>query len=62
MAKQCFVKSGSNPPICAIHNVRLTRRQFPAELIASGYKPLAFFECPVSGQVIDDSPTQPLIA
>ena len=38
MAEPCFIKKDSSPPVCGVHNVRLTMKQLPDELIASGYK------------------------
>jgi hypothetical protein len=50
----CFKQKDTNPPICGIHKVLLTRKQLPDELIASGYKAFTFLMCPVSGQVLND--------
>jgi len=47
----------SSPPVCSIHNVRVTLMQLPAELIASGYKGFAFLVRPVSGAVLNDEAT-----
>jgi hypothetical protein len=55
MTKPCIRKAGSNPPACGVHNVKLVRRQLPAELIAVGYKGLTFLACPVSGSVLNDT-------
>jgi hypothetical protein len=54
MAKQCFRKENSNPPVCGVHDAQLIMKQLPDEMIAVGYKPLTFFVCPVSGAVLND--------
>jgi hypothetical protein len=54
MVEPCFIKKGSDIPVCGLHNVPLVNKQLPEELIASGCKSFAFFVCPVSSQVIDD--------
>jgi hypothetical protein len=50
----CFRKVGSNPPICGIHKVLLARKDLPTEILGAGskYGGLAFFVCPVSGEVL----------
>jgi hypothetical protein len=53
----CFTKKDSNPPVCGIHNVPLVQRQLPNELIALGYRALAFLVCSVSGAVLNDPAT-----
>lgn len=53
----CFIEKDSSPPVCGIHNVRVTLMQLPAELIASGYKGFAFLVRPVSGAVLNDEAT-----
>ena len=54
MAKQCFKKKDSNPPVCGVHNVPLVNKQLPDELIAAGYQGFTFLVCPVSGEVLND--------
>lgn len=54
MAKPCFRKKNSNPPVCGVHNVPLVRKRLPNEMIGAGYKGLIFFVCPVSGDVFND--------
>jgi hypothetical protein len=58
MARQCFLEKESDPPLCGIHHVRLEKKPLPEELIASGFKAFTFLVCPVSGEIIDDPPTQ----
>ena len=53
----CFIEKDASPPVCGIHNVRVTLMQLPAELIASGYKGFAFLVRPVSGAVLNDEAT-----
>ena len=57
MVEPCFIKKDSIPPVCAVHNARLIRKQLPDELIASGYKGFTFLVCPVSGAVLNDEAT-----
>jgi hypothetical protein len=54
MAEQCFKKEDSNPPVCGTHDVQLTTKHLPDEMIAAWYKPLTFLACPVSGAVLND--------
>jgi hypothetical protein len=58
MPEQCFIKRGSSPLVCGVHNVPLQKKLLPDELIASGYKPFTFLVCPVSGEVISDLETK----
>ena len=51
---QCFRRNGSDPPIYAVHNVRLERKQLPGRLIAAGFRVFSFVVCPISGQVLND--------
>jgi hypothetical protein len=57
MAEPCFIKKGSKPPVCGVHNVRLVKKQLPDEIIVSGYQGFAFLVCPVSGAVLNDETT-----
>jgi hypothetical protein len=54
MAEQCYVKKGSHPPVCGVHDVALIRKQLPNELIAAGFEGFTFLVCPVSGAVLND--------
>jgi hypothetical protein len=56
--EQCYVKKGSHPPVCGVHDVVLIPKQLPVELIAAGYKGFAFLVCPVSGEVLNDEAPQ----
>jgi hypothetical protein len=53
MAEHCFVKSGSNPPVCDVHNVLLVQHQTAREGHPGGVGLFAFLVCPVSGKVVD---------
>jgi hypothetical protein len=54
MTSPCIRKKGSDPPVCAVHNVQLVRKELPTEMIAAGYKGFTFLVCPVSGTVLND--------
>jgi hypothetical protein len=57
MAEQCFVKSGSAPPVCGVHNERLLERNTRSEPVIDGVGDFSFFVCPVSGQVVNGTAT-----
>ncbi len=59
MAESCFIKKGSDPPVCGVHKVRLVQKQLSDELSTGGYKSFAFFVCPLSGAVLNDETTHP---
>jgi hypothetical protein len=54
MAEPCFIKKGSNPRVCGIHNVRLIEHQSPDDLATSRYGDFTYLVCPKSGQVLND--------
>jgi hypothetical protein len=54
MAERCFIKKESNPPTCGVHDVPLARKELPDEMVATGYKPVTFFVCKVTGAVLND--------
>jgi len=58
MARPCFKKKGSDPPVCGVHNVPLILRQSLEDSVLSKLGDFAFFVCPVSGYVVRDSPPQ----
>ncbi len=58
MAKPCFMKKDSNPPICGVHNVPLVKKQLPNEMVAAGYKGFTYLVCPVTGAVLNDPTKQ----
>jgi|HubBroStandDraft_1064217.scaffolds.fasta_scaffold1821791_1 hypothetical protein len=62
MIERCFIKTGSTPPMCGVHDVHLAQRQISSEGLEVASEYFAFGFCVVSGQVPDDSPTQPLVA
>jgi hypothetical protein len=53
MAEPCFMKTGSNPPVCGVHNIPLVRHQSSEDFGASRYGDFVFLVCPASGQVVD---------
>jgi hypothetical protein len=57
MAEQCFIKIGSKPPVCGVHNVGLLKRQSSEDSIASKFGDFSFLVCPVSGQILNDATT-----
>jgi hypothetical protein len=54
MAEPCFIKKGSSPHICGVHNVQLEVRQSPNDLTTSRYGDFEYLVCPKSGQVLND--------
>ena len=56
MAERCFIKKGSIPPVCGIHNVRLVQKPLPVELVSAGFKmgEGTFIVCPVNGLAVND--------
>jgi hypothetical protein len=54
MAKSCFKKKDSNPPVCGVHKVPLVNAKLPYELLTTGLKDITFLVCPVSGEVLTD--------
>jgi hypothetical protein len=58
MAKQCFIKKKSNPPMCGVHNVALIERESSDDSAVSRFGDFTFLVCPVSGQILDDDETR----
>jgi hypothetical protein len=54
MAEPCFVKKGSDPPVCGVHDVQLTKRLIPIELITPEQKQITYLVCPVARTVLND--------
>jgi hypothetical protein len=54
MAKQCFVKPGSAPPVCGVHNVPLEEFQPYHDPIVGSIGDFPYFVCPVSHEVPND--------
>ena len=54
MKERCFIKSGSDPPVCGIHEVALVRDQVPLDPNALQLGLIACLRCPVSGMVPND--------
>jgi hypothetical protein len=54
MAEHCFIKNGSDPPVCGVHNVALVRDEVPIDKHAPYLGRVACLICPVSGLVPKD--------
>jgi len=54
MAKQCFAKKGSNPPVCALHNAPLKEHESSENTSTFRFGEFTYLVCPVSGQIVDD--------
>jgi hypothetical protein len=55
MAEQCFMKEGSHPPVCGLHNVELVLAETPIDQLAPHLGRITVFMCPVSGLVVVDA-------
>jgi hypothetical protein len=53
MAEQCFVRKGSDPPVCDVHNARLKQHQSAENSGTARFGDFTFLMCPISGQIID---------
>ncbi len=58
MAKPCFQKKDSNPQLCGVHKVPLVLKHTSDTLSTSRFGQFTFLECPVSGHVVRDEPTE----
>jgi hypothetical protein len=58
MARPCFRKKDSNPPVCGAHDVPLVEHQSSENVVASTFGEFGFLICPVSGQVVGEAETQ----
>ena len=56
MGPQCFMKIDSKPPLYGIHNVLLTEHQSSDDLDVLRFGIFVYFECPVSGTVVRETP------
>ena len=56
MAEPCFKMN--SPPVCGIHNGPLIEHQSSENSLDSMLGDFAYFVCPVSGDVVRDSPPQ----
>jgi hypothetical protein len=54
MARRCFRKKGSNPPVCGVHQVPLTQKESSDDSDTSRFGNFTYLACPVSGQVLND--------
>ena len=55
MAEQCFIKQGSGPPICGVHNVPLIKTEVNIDKNAPQLGHITCLRCPVSRSVILDA-------
>jgi hypothetical protein len=58
MAERCFVKGDSKPLVCGVHGVGLVFHPSSDYQLASKFGDFTFISCPVTGQVLNDPPTQ----
>ncbi len=56
MAQRCFIKKGSDPPVCGVHEVALVQDNVPIDPFAHQLGLIACLRCPVSGTVPIDEP------
>ena len=54
MVERCFKETNSNPPICGVHKVQLTRGDTPIDPLAPYLGRVASLICPVSKMVVED--------
>jgi hypothetical protein len=55
MVVLCFAKTGSNPPVCGVHNVPL-RVAHSSEILGTiGPQDFNFYVCPVTGYVTNEA-------
>jgi hypothetical protein len=54
MAERCFIKKGSFPPTCGVHNVQLVERQTSREPVVAPIGDFTYLVCPMSGEVAND--------
>jgi hypothetical protein len=52
MVEQCFIKKGSKPPVCVVHEVALIRNKVPIDSLAPQLGRVTCLLCPVSGMVL----------
>jgi hypothetical protein len=55
MAKQCFRKKDSIPPVCGEHNVQLVQGETPIDPLAPHLGHVTCLICPTSQLVVLDS-------
>jgi hypothetical protein len=60
MTQMCFEESGSDPPVCGLHNVRLAKRHTSNEQTGPEIGSFSFLACPMSGQVVKGKSTRTL--
>jgi|HubBroStandDraft_5_1064220.scaffolds.fasta_scaffold679191_1 hypothetical protein len=57
MRTPCFIKKGTNPPVCGVHGVLLVRHESLETLVVARFGDFIFLKCPMSGQVVDEAAT-----
>jgi hypothetical protein len=55
MAERNFIKKGSFPPICGVHNVPLVERQTSRDIDVGPVGDFTYLVCPMSDQVPNDA-------
>jgi hypothetical protein len=55
MPEPCYKKKGSNPPVCAVHNVPLIEIEVSIDSNVHGLGKVVCFRCPVSKLIVSDS-------
>jgi len=54
MPERCFIRKGSYPPLCGVHNVALLRDEVPIDAEAPHLGRIQCFLCPVTRMVLRD--------
>jgi hypothetical protein len=53
MEEPCFIKMGSNPPVCNLHNVLLEESTVPIDPNAPHLGRISCLRCPVTRAIAD---------
>ena len=54
---RCFQKEDSNPPVCAVHGVRLVLEKVPIDPMSPG-RTIECWRCPTTRDVVDELETK----
>jgi hypothetical protein len=54
MSDRCFIKTGSDPPLCGVHGVALAMTRVPIDVHAPLLGRVNALECPVSEVFVSD--------
>jgi hypothetical protein len=54
MARTCFRKKDSNPPVCGVHSAVLVQKQISIDSNAPGLGHITCYICPVSQAVVQE--------